>query len=109
MNEDEIKLSESDIDYVIETLVQNPKEIKVEYDQYQLQTFGGKILYDTKLKKEKKSYFKDIQPGIHNSDLKEMIIMKDTKIVELQNRIKELLEENNELKIELETFKAMEN
>ena len=31
------------------------------------------------------------------------------KIEELQNKIQELLEENNELKIELETFKAMEN
>ena len=31
------------------------------------------------------------------------------KIEELQSKIQELLEENNELKIELETFKAMEN
>lgn len=109
MKENEIELSASDIDYVIENLVQNPKEIKVEFDQYQLQTYGGKILYDTKANKSKKTYFKDNHYAIHSSDFKDMMRMKDGKIAELENRIKELLEENEELKIEIETFKAMEN
>ena len=107
MNEDEFNLSAEDIDYVVENLIQNPKEIKIEYDPYQLQTYGGKPVYNPKIYKTKKSL-----DGYHEQlakDFKAMQAHKDKEIEKLKKQIEELIEENNELKIELETFKAMEN
>lgn len=103
MNEEYNDLSINDIDYVIDHLVHDPKKTKVEYRYIDFENYE---------KKELTSYSKKMikfNKNISHRDFQDMIIMKDTKIVELQNRIKELIEENNELKIELETFKAMEN
>ena len=107
MNENEFNLSAEDIEYVVEHLVQNPKEIKIEYDPYQLQTHDGKLTYNPNMYKPRKSL-----DGYHEQlakDFKDMKAHKDRQIEELKKQIEELIEENNELKIELETFKAMEN
>jgi len=106
MNEEYNDLSINDIDYVIEDLVHNPKKTKIEYKYIDFETYENKEQVKTY---NKKNYFKDTHYGIHSSDFKEIMSIKDAKIAELENRIKELLEENNELKIEIETFKAMEN
>ena len=108
MNEEYNDLSINDIDYIIEDLVHDPKKTKIEYKYTDFENYEKKELtsYPKKMIKFNKniSHLDELA-----KDYKDMIIMKDTKIVELQNRIKELEAENNELKIELETFKAMEN
>lgn len=108
MNEEYDDLSINEIDYVIDHLVHDPKKTKVEYRYTDFENCEKKELtsYPKKMIKFNKniSHLDELA-----KDYKDMIIMKDTKIVELQNKIKELVEENNELKIELETFKAMEN
>jgi myosin heavy subunit len=108
MNEEYDDLSINEIDYVIDHLVHDPKKTKIEYKYTDFENYEKKELtsYPKKMIKFNKniSHLDELA-----KDYKDMIIMKDTKIVELQNRIKELVEENNELKIELETFKAMEN
>ena len=108
MNEEYDDLSINEIDYVIEDLVHDPKKTKIEYKYTDFENYEKKELtsYPKKMIKFNKniSHLDELA-----NDYKDMIIMKDTKIVELQKKIKELVEENNELKIELETFKAMEN
>lgn len=103
MNEEYNDLSINDIDYIIEDLVHDPKKTKVEYRYTDFENYEKKELtpYPKKMIKFNKN--------ISHRDVQDMIMKKDTKIVELQNKIKELMEENEELKIELETFKAMEN
>ena len=106
MNEEYSDLSINDIDYIIEDLVHNPKKTKIDYQYIDFESYEPKEPVKTY---KKKNYFKDTHYGIHSSDFKEIMGNKDSKIVELQNKIKELMEENEELKIELKTFKAMEN
>jgi len=108
MNEEYDDLSINEIDYVIDHLVHDPKKTKVEYRYTDFENYEKKEL--TPYPKKMIKFNKNIsQLDELAKDYKDMIIMKDTKIVELQNKIKELMEENEELKIEVETFKAMEN
>lgn len=108
MNEEYNDLSINDIDYVIEHLVHDPKKTKVEYRYTDFENYEKKELtpYPKKMIKFNKniSHFDELA-----KDYKDMQANMKKKIEELQNKIQELLEENNELKIELETFKAMEN
>ena len=108
MNEEYNDLSINDIDYVIEHLVHDPKKTKIEYKYTDFENYEKTELtpYPKKMIKFNKniSHFDELA-----KDYKDMQENMKKKIEKLQNKIQELLEENNELKIELETFKAMEN
>ena len=107
MNEDEIILSNDDIDYMVDNLVHDPKKTKIEYKYIDFETYEKKELtsYPKKMIKFNKniSHYDELA-----KDFKDMQANKNRKIEELQKKIQELLEENEELKIEIETFRSME-
>jgi len=104
MNE-EIQLTDEDINFLVESvnLEHDPKKNKVDtlsYQYYDFESYGEKSKYPKN--KSLKSPYDQITDFNHvkNNMVKE--------IAALKARIKELEEENAELKIDIETYKNME-
>jgi len=100
MNE-EIKLTDEDIDNLVDGLnfVHDPKRNKIDtYDYYD---------YPSKNRKYKKNSLRS--PYDQVKDLSFTTDNLTKEIAALKARIKELEEENAELKIDIETYKNMES
>ncbi len=102
MNE-EIQLTDEDINFLVETvnLEHDPKKNKVDaFEYYDFESYG-----------ERSKYFKNKSlksPYDQVTDFNHVKNNLTKEIAALKARIKELEEENAELKIDIETYKNME-
>jgi len=104
MNE-EIQLTDEDINFLVETvnLAHDPKKNKVDALSYQYYDFES---YGEKSKYPKNKSLKSPYDQVRDFNITKNNLTKE--IEQLKERIKELEEENAELKIDIETYKNME-